>query len=157
MAYVQGAWTFQSINNRMVWKCTLTATTSETDSVTAKTLDNLDPTRSWILIVNAEGTDVSDGTDPVDIYAGYSKTFTSTSEGGAATVTGGNVVAASVMDGVSDEALVTIVDPNYTGAVVQAITGTVGHVNAGTAPNYIINVNGGGARKAADTVFYIIQ
>lgn len=157
MAYVQGAWSFQTINNQMVFTATLTATTSETDSVTAKTPDELDPTKPWVLIVNAAGTDISDGTDPVDIYGATSKTFTSTSEGGTATVTGGNIVADSVMDGVSDEALVTIVDPNYTGAVVQGVTGTVGHVNAGTAPNYIINIDGGAVRKAADTIFIILQ
>ncbi len=157
MSYIQGAWSEETINKTTMYKCTITSTSSETDCVTAKTPDSLDSSKPWVLIVNAASTDTSDGTDPVDIYAATSKAFTSTSEGSTATVTGGNIVAASVMDAVSDAALTTIVDPNYTGAVVQGVSGTVGHVNCGTAGNYIINVNGGAARKAADTIFIILQ
>ncbi len=162
MSYVQGAWVVTTVgtgrNKTLVMKCTVTSTTSETDCITPVTPEELDPTRPWMFIVNAESTDTSDQTDPIDLYAGYAAGITSTSEGSTATVTGGAVVVyASVGDDCSDEFLTVVVDPTYTGTAVTASTGVGGHVNVGTAPYYVISVNGGGARKAADTVFYIIQ
>ena len=157
MAYVQGAWTAISVNDVTVMKCTVTSTTSETDTITPKTPEELDTTKPWLFIVNAASTDTSDGTDPIDLYAGFQEAFTSTSEGSTATATGGVVVYAAIGDDCSDEFLTVLVDPNYTGTAVTAATGVGGHVNVGVAPYYMISVNGGGARKAADTIFYIIQ
>ncbi len=163
MALSQGAWAASTVNDRLVLKCTVTSTTSETDTYTLRTPKagepggGLDPTRPWILVVNALGTDTSDNTDPVDIWAGYSDSFVLSGQGASVTATDGGEVASAVMDDTSDEALFVTVNPNRTVAKVQAVTGTAGEVNAGTAPYYAINVDGGGARKAADTIFYIIQ
>lgn len=158
MSLTQSAWTKSTVNKRLVLKCTVTSTTGETDTYTLKTpINALDPTRPWLLVVNAAATDISDATDPVDIWAGYSDSFVLSGQGASVTATDGGEVASDVMDGVSDETLITTVNPNRTAAKVQAATGTAGEVNAGTAPYYAINVDGGGARKDADTIFYIIQ
>ncbi len=158
MAYSQGSWVKSTVEGRLVLKCTVTTTTSETDIVTAPTPANsLDPTKPWILVVNAAGTDISDSSAPVDIYMGFSSTFATTSLSSTVTVTDGYEVASDVMDNVSDEALVVTVNPNRTAAKVQSVTGTAGEVNAGTAPFYAINIDNGGSAKAADTIFYIVQ
>lgn len=161
MAYVQGPWIVATVgtgrNKSVVMKCTVTSTTSEVDVVTPATPSALDPKKPWLLIVNAASADISDATDPIDLYAGYQEGITSTAEGGTATVTGAVVVYAAIGDDVSDEFLTVLVDPTYTGSVVTAQTGRGAHVNIGIAPFYVINVNGGGARKAEDTIFYIIQ
>jgi len=158
MAYVQGAWAASTVNGRLVLKCTCTSTSSETDCCTLKTPANtLDPTKPWILVANAASTDTSDATDLVDIWAGYSSDFTLDSEGATCTATSGYEIGSGVATGVSDAVKVVIVDPNFTGTAVQGDTGVTGHVNCGIAPYYAINIDGGGARKAADTIFYIIQ
>ena len=160
MAYVQGAWASTTVNGRLILKCTITSTSSETDCCTLKTPANtLDPTRPWTLIVNAASTDTSDQTDLVDIWAGYSSDFTLTSEGSTCSATSGYEVGSDTITGVSDDIGVVVVDPNFVGTKVQGNAGTpvAGHINVGTAPCYAFNVDGGGARKAADTIFYVIQ
>ena len=163
MSLTQGAWIASTVNGRVVLKCTVTSTTGETDTYTLKTPKEgttgggFKPTKPWLLVVNAAGTDISDATDIVDIWAGYSDGFVMSGQGASVTATDGGEIGSAVISGVSDAALLTTVDPNYTYAVVQGVAGTGGHVNVGTAPYYAINVDGGGARKAADTIFYIIQ
>lgn len=158
MAYVQGPWIVSTLNKRLIMKCTLTATTSETDMCTLKTpKGSLDPTKAWNLIVNAAGTSISSNVDPVDIWAGYTDSFSGDTENGTITVTDGYEVGSGVMDDVSDDALVTTVDPNFTTAKVVGVSGTAGHINVGVAPYYIINIDGGGTLNAADTIIYIVQ
>ena len=165
MGLTQGAWTAKTVNNRTVLKCTVTSTTGETDTYTLKTPKSgdpgggFDPTRPWILVVNAAATDVSDGTDVVDIWAGYSDAFVMSGDSTTTTATDGAEMGSAVITGVSDAVGVCLVDPNFFGTKVQGNPGTPveGHVNIGIAPYYAINVDGGAARKAADTIFYIIQ
>ena len=160
MALTQGAWTATTVNNRKVLKCTVTSTTGETDTYTLKTpVDTIDFTKSWTLIVNAAATDISDGTDVVDIWAGYSDSFVMSGDSTTTTATDGVEIGSAVITGVSDTVGVCIVDPDFFGTKVQGNPGTPveGHVNIGIAPYYAINVDGGATRKAADTIFYIIQ
>ena len=164
MALTQGAWAATTVNELLVLKCTVTSTTGETDTYTLKTPErtdasSFDPTKSWALIVNAAATDISDGTDVVDIWAGYSDSFVMSGDSTTTTATDGVEIGSAVITGVSDAVGVCIVDPNFFGTKVQGNPGTPveGHVNVGTAPYYAINVDGGAARKAADTIFYIIQ
>ena len=157
MSLTQGAWTVKTVNNRLVMECDVTATTSENDIYTLKTPTELDGSRPWILMVNTAEADISDNTDPVDIWAGFADNFAITGDGASVAATNGAEVASAVMDDVSDEVLVTTVNPNRTAAKVQSVTDTAGEVNAGVAPYYAINVDSGSTVKAATTHFVIIQ
>ncbi len=140
-----GAWTDKVVNGRLVLECDLTqvAATVE-DGYTLKTPANrLDTTKSWILFVNTTPTAVDTGAVPVDLWAGWADAFALTGAN-APTATYGAEVAAAVLTDVQAKVNATIVDPNYTGTVVAGNVTVGGHVNAGTAPYYIINLDGGG-------------
>jgi len=153
------AWTDKVVNGRLVLECDLVQTSSTTeDSFTLKTPQNkFDSTKSWILFVNTKTAQTLDGTTlPVDLWAGWDNAFALTSAN-PPTATYGAEIASIIMDDVQAETLVARIDPNYRGTVVQAATGTAGHVNAGTPPYFIINLDGGTTLTAATCHIAISQ
>lgn len=157
MALTQGAWSIKTLNGRLVLECDVTATTSETDLYTLKTPDQLDPTRPWTLSVNTAKATIDGGTLPVDIYAGYKSNF-ALGTGGALSVTSGSIVYLDAMDDVKSGAVNFIVQPEYTGAVVQGtVAGVVGRAALGSAPYYAFNLDGTAALSSAACHFVIIQ
>lgn len=149
-------WTIDEVNGHLVLECSVAAA-SVSDSYTKKTpARTLDPTKPWILMVNTAGTTLVTGTVLVDIWAGYDDDFALTGDTTAVVATSGGEVASAVMDDVQAEMLTTIVDPNYTGTAVQAATNVVGIVNAGTAPYYVIHLDGS-SLDSATCLFKIIQ
>ena len=55
MALTQGAWSVSTVNGVNIMTCDVTATTSENDSYTLKTPEELDGSRPWTLVANAAG------------------------------------------------------------------------------------------------------
>ncbi len=167
MALTQGAWTVKSVpkssavnaggRKMLVMECDVTATTGETDAYTLKTPTALDGSKPWTLFVNTAAVTLDASGLPVDIWAGYDDDFAITGDSTTVAATSGGEVASAVMDDVKAEQLATRVDPNYTAAVVQAVTGTGGHVNAGVAPYYAINLDGASTLNAATCHFVITQ
>lgn len=146
MGLTSGAWTDKTVNGRLVLECDLTQASVQTeDSFTLKVPAHLlDPTKPWILYVNTKTaiTTDTDGDVPVDLWGGWDDAFALTSAA-PPTATYGAEIASAIMDSVQAETLVARIDPNYTGTVVQAVTGTAGHVNAGTPPYFVINLDAG--------------
>ncbi len=155
----QTAWVATTVNGHLVLKCNLTqATTTLWDNFTLKTPKNLDTTKPWLLFVNTTAAAAGDGAGlPVDIWAGYDVDFALTGTANDVTVTSGYEVAGSIMDDVHSEMLASHIDPNYTGARVQAATGVAGHINVGTAPYYAINMDDAGELGAVTTYIVITQ
>lgn len=138
------AWSEKVVNGRLVLECDLTQVSSTTeDSFTLKTPANrLDTTKSWILYVNTEGTAADGQALAVDLWAGWDDQFALTSAN-PPTATYGAEIASAVMTTVQAKVNAIRVDPNYTGTVVAGNVTVGGIVNAGTAPYYIINLDGG--------------
>ena len=158
MGLTSGAWTEKVVNGRLVLECDLTQTSSATsDSYTLKTPANkLDTTKSWILFVNTENVAADGQALAVDLWAGWDDAFALTSAN-PPTATYGAEVASAVMTTVQAKLNVTRVDPNYTGTVVAGNVTVGGHVNAGTAPYYIINLDGGSALGEVVVHIVIVQ
>ena len=72
MALTQGAWSTSTVNGTNVMTCTVTATTSEIDSYTLITREELDGSRPFTLIANAAGATLDGSTLPVEICVGTS-------------------------------------------------------------------------------------
>lgn len=156
MGLTQTNWTESSVNGHLVLECSVAAA-SVSDSYTKKTpARTLDPTKPWILMVNTAGTNLVTGTLLVDLWAGYKDDFAMTGNTTSVTATSGAEIVSAIMDDVQAEMLTTIVDPNYTGTIVQATTNVVGIVNAGTAPYYAIHLDGS-SLDSETCIFKIIQ
>jgi len=161
MGLTSSAWTDKVVNGRLILECDLTqASTQITDSYTLKTPANkLDTTKSWILFVNtktAQTLDSDVANFPVDLWGGWDDAFALTGDT-TPTATYGAEIASGIMDDVRAETLASRIDPNYTGTVVAAATGTAGHVNAGTPPYFIINIDGAATQDSKTCHIVIVQ
>ncbi|KKN17917.1 hypothetical protein LCGC14_0960960 [marine sediment metagenome] len=158
MGLTSGAWTDKVVNGRLVLECDLTmAATEVEDAFTLKTPANLlDTTKPWLLFVNTADATVNNATTPVDLWAGWDDAFALTGAD-APTATYGAEIASAIMSDVQTTTNTTRVNPYYTGTVVQATATAGGHVNAGTAPYYIINVDGSDTLAAAVCHIAIVQ
>ncbi len=163
MALTKTAWDISVVNGHLVMECDVTHEATDEDSYTLKTpARTLDPTRSWILMVNTAGVTLDGSACPIDIWAGYADGFAMTgNEGGTIAANYGVEVAEAVIDDVKSVGLAVIIDPNYNGTTVQtALSGPVlGIRNCGTAPYYAIHLDGGSAMDETDKVchYVIIQ
>ena len=156
----QTAWVPSTVNGHLVLKCNLTqVSTTLYDNFTLKTPKELDPTKPWILIVNTLGAATGDGAGlPVDMWAGFGEDFALADNSGTdVTVTSGFEVAGSIMDDIHSEKLASRIDPTYSGGRIQAITDTAGHINLGTAPYYVVNMDDAGELGAVTTYIVITQ
>ncbi len=157
MGLTSGAWTYGSVNGQLVMECDLDVDSAVSDGYTLKTpARTLDPTKPWKLMVNTAAADMDDATVLVDIWAGFADDFALSGDAGTVAATSGAEIASGVMDDVKATTLTTIVDPNYTGTMVQAASNVVGIVNAGTAPYYAINLDGD-TMKDVDVHIVIVQ
>lgn len=153
------AWTDKVVNGRLVLECDLTQASATTqDAFTLKTPANmLDTTKPWILMVNTAQTAVNNATTVVDLWAGYADNFALTDADTDVTVVGGAEIASAILSDVQAATNATRVNPNYTGTVVAGTATAGGHVNAGTAPYYAINIDGDDTLGAVVCHVAIIQ
>ena len=164
MALTKTAWDISVVNGHLVMECDVTHEATDEDSYTLKTpARTLDPTRSWILMVNTAGVTLDGSACPIDIWAGYADGFAMTgNEGGTIAANYGVEVAEAVIDTVQNTGYAVIIDPNYNGTTVQTVAGAapvLGIRNCGTAPYYAIHLDGGSAMDETDKVchYVIIQ
>ncbi len=156
----QTNWVSSTVNGHLVLKCNLTqVSTALYDNFTLKTPKELDPTKSWILVVNTSAAATGDGAGlPVDMWAGYDDDFAlADSSGTDVSVTSGFEVAGSIMDDIHSEKLASRIDPTYAGTRIQAASDTAGHINLGTAPYYAVNMDDAGELGAVTTYIVITQ
>lgn len=152
-----GAWTYGTVNGQLVMECDLDVDTTISDGYTLKTpARTLDPTKPWLLMVNTEAADMDDSTVLVDIWAGFADDFALTGDTTTVAAASGGEIASAVMDDVKATSLTVVVDPNYHGTAVQSSANVIGIVNAGTAPYYIINLDGA-TLKDVDVHIIIVQ
>ena len=152
-----GAWTYGSVNGRLVLECDIVVGTAVSDGYTLKTpARTIDPTKPWTLMVNTAGADLDGSTLPVDIWAGFADDFALSGDDTTVAATSGGEIASGVVDDVNTPTLAVIVDPNYHGTAVASATNIVGIVNAGTAPYYAFNLDGA-TLKEATCHFVIVQ
>lgn len=159
MGLIQTDWVATTVNGHTVLKCTLTQESSAAqDSFTYKTPKELDPNKSWILVVNTAGTTIESTTLPVDMWAGYDENATLADDSGTdVSATSTSEIAAAIMDNVEAEKLASVIDPHYIGTRIQAITDVGGHINLSKAPYYIINLDGTSALTEAACLIVITQ
>lgn len=160
MALTQGEWTPRTENGRLVLECDVIQTINEKDAYTLKTpAGQLDPSKPWILMVNTEADELDEAALAVDIWAGLADDFEITGDDGTVAATSGYEAVSAAIDDVKSVALALLVNPNYNGSKVQtALSGPVlGECNAGKAPYYAFNLDGGGALIAGTCHWVIIQ
>ncbi len=152
-----GAWTEGSVNGQLVLECDVVVDSSISDGYTLKRpARTIDPTKSWKLMVNTGIVDIDDATVLVDLWAGFDDDFALAGDTTTVAATSGAEIASGIMDDVKYSTLTTIVDPNYTGTMVQAASNVVGIVNGGTAPYYAFNLDGD-TMKSVTVHFVIVQ
>lgn len=164
MALTKTAWDISIVNGHLVMECDVTHEAADEDSYTLKTpVRTIDPTRSWILMVNTAAVTLDGSACPIDIWAGYTDAFAMTGDGGGTIAANYGVeVASAVIDDAKAVGLAVIIDPNYNGTAVQTAVGAqpvIGIRNCGTAPYYAIHLDGGSAMDETDKVchYVIIQ
>lgn len=152
-----GAWTYGTVNGRLVMECDVVMDTSISDAYTLKTpARTLDPTKRWLLMVNTGAADLDGSALPCDIWAGFADDFALSGDTTTVAATHGGEVASAVVGDVNTPSLTVVVDPNYHGTFVQSSTNIMGIVNAGTAPYYAFNLDGA-TLKSATCHFIIVQ
>ena len=161
MALTQGAWTSKTVNGLWRSTCNVAFTTAENDAYTLKTMDELDPTRPWTLIVAAAAT--ADGaTLPFDLWVGHDKDFAlSGNDGSVVATNGGNfkVITDDILLAVTTVEHVFLMDPNLPVAdvVTLAAIATGYKLRVPVAPYYAFNLDGGGTLNATNCDFTIVQ
>jgi hypothetical protein len=151
MALTQGAWSTSTVNGTNVMTCTVTATTSENDSYTLKTPEELDGSRPFTLIANAAGATLDGSTLPVEIWVGTSSSAALSGDGGSVAGTDAYVFKDIIAD-VKAAVGTCICDPTLTTADVANV-----HVKVPSAPYYIFHLDGASTLAAADCKWIIVQ
>ncbi len=161
MALTQGAWTKKTVNGFIRMTCNVAFEATETDAYTLKTPTELDPTKSWDLIIAAAVT--PDGQAlPLDIWVGHDSDFVLSGQGASVVATNGGMykqLCDDVVLAVTTVEYVFHMEPGLAVAdvVTVAAIATGFKANIPIAPYYAFNLDGGSVLIATNMDFTIIQ
>ena len=161
MTITRSAWVDESSNSQLIMKCTVLATTAETDSWTLKTpKDTIDGTRPWTLYLEFDGTPDAQAL-PVDLWIGYTDGFIVSGDNPAVAAFG--ALYKQILDdcvlAVTPLAYSWLMDPNLADAdvVTVAAIATGLKIQAPPAPYYAFALNGGSTLAAQTATWRIVQ
>lgn len=158
MALTQSAWTETYVNGSYVAKCSVLATTNESDAYTKKTPPGLDPSKPWT--VSFYSAIAADNTVPIDIWIGWDDRFALSGDSTAVTAGAYGSNYKNIMNdavaAIADNPYTWIIDPYLTVAdVITAAAIASGlKVKVPIAPYYAFNIDG--ATLVATTSYWII-